>query len=152
MADIRTSADRGAALQEFPVRARPSTSDTQAIALIQPGRSTLSTAPLHETAYETGKRGQHLDDSSQATSIDDDDGLHEKPEAHDIVHRCTDTTASAGSHIFNGDAGLRTVLNSRRHDLARSQATHHSSILNGDIGIEEYLVLVNSLQRAPKEA
>lgn len=127
------------------------TSKCSSIVVTQPKEVTCKTTAEHEEGQLSQTDGDELEDASYATSIDDDDDTQDKRGSARLVHYCKDTTASEGSHIFNGDAGLRTMLTSRRHDLVRSQAIHHSSILNGDIGIEEYLILTSSLRQASRE-
>lgn len=126
------------------------TSKCSSIVLTQPKEVPCKTGAEHEEEKLSQTERNELDDASYTTSIDDDDDTHDKRESAQIVHYCKDATASEGSHIFNGDAGLRTMLTSRRHDFVRSQAIHHSSILNGDIGIEEYLILTSSLRQASR--
>lgn len=90
---------------------------------------------------------EDADNASHATSVDEEaTSLHDSTATNQIVHHCRDTSASEGSHIFNGDAGPRSVLCGRRHNLVGGKATCYSSILNGDIGIEEYLIVASNLR------
>lgn len=92
--------------------------------------------------------GSHSDDNdSHATSFEDNQDWRDGKDTKTVNHIFKDTDVSDDSQVFNGDAGSHSILTSRKHEVKRAKITR-SSLVNGNIGVEEYLIAIGHRKRS----
>lgn len=89
---------------------------------------------------------QDVDEVSHVTSFDDESGWHDENDGKMVSHCFRNTEVSDESQIFNGDAGNHSIMMSRRHDFIGGKISR-SSFVNGNIGLEEYLIATGNRKR-----